>query len=150
MSADISKNQSEYNRNLTQKSNVSSSTATPDSILYTYNPNKIQCDSSVQTETRVRDTPTQPKNEFIKRKIIVIRENNEKFGFILRGEKPVVVETIDKDSPCKFANIFPNDVIISVDGIDVEDKSHRFLVELLKTSGKRTVFEVNVSKRDFI
>ena len=62
----------------------------------------------------------------------------------MRGQRPIVIESIDKDSPCEFANMFPNDIILSVDGVDMEDKSHHFLVELLKTSGKQTVFEVSL------
>ena len=64
------------------------------------------------------------------------------FGFTLSGQKPIMVEAVDKNSPCEFANIYPNDVILSVDGISLDDKSHAFLAELLRTTGNQTNFEM--------
>jgi C-terminal processing protease CtpA/Prc len=72
----------------------------------------------------------------------VYRKNGEMFGFTLSGQKPITVEAVDKNSPCDFANIYPNDVILSVDGISLDDKSQAFLSELLKTSGNQTNFEI--------
>lgn len=64
------------------------------------------------------------------------------FGFTLCGQKPAMIEKVDKNSPCDYASMYPNDLILSIDGISLDDKSHLFLVELLKSAGNRTYFDV--------
>jgi hypothetical protein len=67
------------------------------------------------------------------------------FGFVLRGRKPLVVDAVDVGSPAQLANIYPNDVIISVDGLNVEYTPHRHLIEILKLSGPITTLEVRIN-----
>lgn len=79
---------------------------------------------------------------FGKRRVLVKRNSNESFGFKLRGHKPVSVEHVDLNSPAHIAGIYPNDVILSVNDMDVENKTHHYLYDLLQTVGASTVIEV--------
>jgi predicted metalloprotease with PDZ domain len=79
----------------------------------------------------------------LKRFASIYREKTSIFGFKLRGRRPLVVDSVDPSSPVQLANIYPGDVILSVNGINVENTSHRGLIDILKSSGPITVLEVS-------
>lgn len=74
--------------------------------------------------------------------MVVKRGKNENFGFKLKGGKPVIVDSVDPNSPAELSGIYPNDVILSVNDMDAEDKSQRFLVEYLQNVGINPILEV--------
>ena len=72
----------------------------------------------------------------------LLREKNEKFGLTLHGSQPVIINSVDLNSPADLSGLRSNDVILSINDMDVSDKNHKFLVELLKSSGLNPIFEV--------
>jgi C-terminal processing protease CtpA/Prc len=76
------------------------------------------------------------------RRLVLVREKNEKFGLTLQGSQPVVIDSVDANSPGDLSGLHANDVILSINDMDVSDKNHKFLVELLKSSGLNPIFEV--------
>ena len=76
------------------------------------------------------------------RRLVLLREKNEKFGLTLHGSQPVIINSVDLNSPADLSGLRSNDVILSINDMDVSDKNHKFLVELLKSSGLNPIFEV--------
>jgi S1-C subfamily serine protease len=76
------------------------------------------------------------------RRLVLVREKNEKFGMTLQGSQPVIIDSVDPNSPGDLSGLHANDVILSINDMDVSDKNHKFLVELLKSSGLNPIFEV--------
>lgn len=63
-------------------------------------------------------------------------------GITLYGSKPVMIRTVDVNSPADHCGLLENDVILSINDIDVENKNHQFLVDFLQTSGQNPILEV--------
>ena len=76
------------------------------------------------------------------------KDKNDKFGLTLQGAMPVVIENVDFNSPAFLCGMRPNDVILSVNGMDVVEKNHKFLVELLQSSGSSPIFEVEFQDKN--
>ena len=57
---------------------------------------------------------------------------------------PVLIESVDYNSPAYLCGMQANDVILSVNDMDVVEKNHKFLVDLLQSCGSSPVFEVFV------
>ena len=76
--------------------------------------------------------------------MVVKRGKNESFGFKLKGGKPVIVDSVDPNSSADLSGIYANDVILSVNDLDVEDKSQRFLIEYLQNAGINPIIEVKL------
>ena len=72
----------------------------------------------------------------------MIRNVGEGFGFLLRGSKPTIIDSVDEGSPGYRAKVYPNDVILSINGVRVETATHAELVELFERSGVNTTLEV--------
>lgn len=77
-----------------------------------------------------------------KRRVILKKNLNENYGFALKGSKPVIVDSVNQTSIASAAGLMPNDVILSINGVNVEDKTHRQLVELLSLAETSSVLEV--------
>ncbi|EDO48372.1 predicted protein [Nematostella vectensis] len=59
------------------------------------------------------------------------------FGFTLTGNAPVCVRLVDKGSPAAQARLKPGDHILEINGLNVRNKTHAHVVELLKGSGSQ-------------
>lgn len=67
------------------------------------------------------------------RRICVDRRENENFGFLLRGDKPVYVESVAKNSPADRAGIHANDIILAINDIEVEDYDKDSVVNFFRS-----------------
>ncbi|KAK3090633.1 hypothetical protein FSP39_013290 [Pinctada imbricata] len=64
------------------------------------------------------------------------------FGFVIKGNNPVSMETVDPGGPADKAGLQPGDVILRLNGIDVRRCSHSHLVQLLQDSGPSPVLDI--------
>ena len=78
-----------------------------------------------------------------KRRVVLSRNKNDKFGLAVQGSKPVMIESVDANSHAQLSGLYANDVILTVNNMDVTEKNHKFLVELLKSSGLNPILEVS-------
>jgi hypothetical protein len=76
------------------------------------------------------------------------RDKGQSYGFVLRGSKPTVVDTVEPGSPADLAGIHVNDAILAINDIDVEQKSHKYLVEFLESAGTTPVLDV-IQKHEY-
>jgi C-terminal processing protease CtpA/Prc len=76
------------------------------------------------------------------RRLMIKRSPNESIGITLRGSRPAIINSIDPNSPADLCGLFENDVILAVNDIDVEYKTHCYLVEFLKTAGLNPIIDV--------
>lgn len=58
------------------------------------------------------------------------------------------MEYVEPNSPADLAGIKPNDVVLSVNDMQVEDKTHHYLYDLLQSVGTSPVIEV-VQKSEY-
>ena len=75
-------------------------------------------------------------------------EPHEELGVTIVGEQPVRVSRVFINSPADFYGIQPDDVIGSINGVEVSQKKHDIVVELLKSlSG---IIILNIIRAKFI
>ncbi|KAJ8318724.1 hypothetical protein KUTeg_003815, partial [Tegillarca granosa] len=75
------------------------------------------------------------------RNVQVVREAGS-FGFVIKGNNPVHIESLDPGGPAEKAGLQAGDFIIGLNGIDVRRCSHSHLVQLLQDSGTSPVLEI--------
>ncbi|XP_030840675.1 delphilin isoform X2 [Strongylocentrotus purpuratus] len=69
------------------------------------------------------------------KRIVTVNRAGGSFGFVLAGDIPVIIETIDRGGAAERAGLRTGDRIMRLNGLNVRKKTHDELVELLKGSG---------------
>ena len=73
-----------------------------------------------------------PLGRLWQEKTILVKPNENGYGFSLSGEQPVYLEKLTEGSPAYLAGIRSRDKLIKVNGQSVFDKKHSEVVALLK------------------
>ena len=78
----------------------------------------------------------------INRKITLKRDLEGKFGFTMIGGMPVSIHSVDPNSPADRAGLKQNDVILTLNGVNVQSKCHRDLFRIIKNCNSNPKIEV--------